>query len=117
MLVLSRKQKQTILIGDNISVTVLRVHGEKVRLGIEAPRGVRILRSELRAFDDSPSTAAPGARPTVADDVAVEPEAAGEFTESAESPDLPELANWARRGPSAGLPPLDYWTHCPAEVV
>ena len=52
MLVLSRKQKQEILIGDNVKITVLKVKGNTVRLGIEAPRDVHVLRGELPQFDD-----------------------------------------------------------------
>jgi carbon storage regulator CsrA len=47
MLVLSRKQKQEILIGDDVKVTVLQVKGNTVRLGIEAPRNVKVIRGEL----------------------------------------------------------------------
>ena len=47
MLVLSRKLGESLQIGDNITVTVLAVHGRVVRLGIEAPSDVRILRGEL----------------------------------------------------------------------
>ncbi|NCA10822.1 carbon storage regulator [bacterium] len=49
MLVLSRKQNQRIRVGDSVVVTVVRVSGDKVRLGIEAPDGVRVLREELDA--------------------------------------------------------------------
>ena len=47
MLVLSRKLNQEIIIGDNVKVTVLKVKGNTVRLGIEAPREVRVVRGEL----------------------------------------------------------------------
>lgn len=47
MLVLSRKLGQSIQIGDDVVVTVVRVEGLKVRLGIEAPQSVRIVRTEL----------------------------------------------------------------------
>ena len=47
MLVLGRKQEQTIQIGDNIRVTILRIKGNCVRVGVEAPEQVRILREEL----------------------------------------------------------------------
>jgi len=47
MLVLTRKLQEQIVIGDNIKVTILRVKGNTVRLGIEAPRHVRVVRSEL----------------------------------------------------------------------
>ena len=47
MLVLSRKLQEKIQIGDHIVITVLQVKGRQVRLGIQAPRSVRVLRSEL----------------------------------------------------------------------
>lgn len=48
MLVLSRKETQRIRLGDSIVVTVVRVSGDKVRLGIEAPADVLVLRDELQ---------------------------------------------------------------------
>ena len=48
MLVLARKQGQTIVIDDRIKITVLRVKGRTVRLGIEAPDDVLIRRGELK---------------------------------------------------------------------
>jgi len=47
MLVLTRKLQEKICIGDNITVTILRVKGQQVRIGIEAPRDVRVIRGEL----------------------------------------------------------------------
>lgn len=47
MLVLSRREDQTVVIGDNIVLTVLRIQGNTVRIGIQAPRDVRIVRGEL----------------------------------------------------------------------
>jgi carbon storage regulator len=47
MLVLSRKQDQRISLGDGIVVTVLRVGRDRVRLGIDAPPEVHVLRGEL----------------------------------------------------------------------
>jgi len=52
MLVLSRKTRQQIRIGDNITVTILLVKGQVVRVGIEAPRDVRVLRAELPVFEE-----------------------------------------------------------------
>lgn len=49
MLVLTRKADQTIQIGEGVTVTVLRVRGGAVRIGIDAPRGMKILRGELTA--------------------------------------------------------------------
>ena len=54
MLVLSRKQAERLRLGNDIVVTVLRIGGDKVRLGIEAPTDVVILRDELQPFDESP---------------------------------------------------------------
>ncbi|MBN2084104.1 MAG: carbon storage regulator CsrA [Anaerolineales bacterium] len=47
MLVLTRRTEESVVIGGNITITVLGVEGEKVKLGIDAPREVTILRSEL----------------------------------------------------------------------
>ena len=49
MLVLSRKENQTILIDGGIKVTVVAIIGNKIRLGIEAPREVGVWREELVA--------------------------------------------------------------------
>ena len=53
MLVLSRKVGEKILIGDNISVTVVRVGPGVVRLGVEAPQNMTILREEIKADANS----------------------------------------------------------------
>ena len=47
MLVLSRQRDESIMIGDNIVVTIVDVRGDKVRLGIEAPREVSVHRREV----------------------------------------------------------------------
>jgi carbon storage regulator len=47
MLVLSRQRDESIIIGDNIVITVVDVRGDKVRLGIEAPREVSVHRREV----------------------------------------------------------------------
>ncbi len=47
MLVLSRKETERIRLGDSIIVTVVRVSGDKVRLGIDAPANIIVLREEL----------------------------------------------------------------------
>ncbi|HVX12287.1 MAG TPA: carbon storage regulator [Pirellulales bacterium] len=47
MLVLTRKVKQQIQIGENIVVTILQVRGQTVRVGIEAPHSVRVVRAEI----------------------------------------------------------------------
>lgn len=55
MLVLSRKETQRIRVGDSIVVTVVKIAGDKVRVGIQAPSDVLVLRDELEAWDEAPS--------------------------------------------------------------
>lgn len=47
MLVLSRKANETIIIGDAIRITILAVEGEKVKLGIQAPKDIQVARGEI----------------------------------------------------------------------
>jgi carbon storage regulator len=47
VLVLTRKSNQSIMIGDDIEISVLAVMGEKVRIGIEAPRSIPVFRREV----------------------------------------------------------------------
>jgi len=62
VLVLSRRQNERIRLGDSIVVTVVRVAGDRVRLGIEAPSSVVVLRDELEAHAP-PGLPAPRASP------------------------------------------------------
>ena len=63
MLVLSRKEGERIRLGDSILVTVVRLAGDKVRLGIEAPAEVPVLRDELEPHGTKPPISA--VKPTV----------------------------------------------------
>jgi len=67
MLVLSRKENERIRLGDSIVMTIVRVSGDKVRLGIQAPPDVLVLRDELEPFTaELPAAAVPtGAMPTL----------------------------------------------------
>ena len=58
MLVLSRKQDQKIVIDGNIEVTVVDIRGDKIRLGIQAPKEVDIYRAEMReeSKEDKPAS-------------------------------------------------------------
>lgn len=58
MLVLSRKQEEQIRIGDQIVVTVLRIKGNTVKIGIDAPRAVRVVRTELPLNAEAPEETA-----------------------------------------------------------
>lgn len=53
MLILSRRESERVKLGDSIVVTVVRVSGDTVRLGIEAPQNVRVLRAELEEYPDA----------------------------------------------------------------
>lgn len=67
MLVLSRKRNESVIINDNIVVTVIDVRGDKVRIGIEAPRDVSVHRQEVleailrekQKFSGNPSEESP----------------------------------------------------------
>ena len=62
MLVLSRKVGERILIGDNVAVTIVRVSQGTVRIGVEAPTGVPIVREEIQ--HQRQPVAGPGKLPT-----------------------------------------------------
>ena len=54
MLVLSRRETERVRLGDSIVLTIVRVSGDKVRLGIEAPPNVLVLRDELQPHSQHP---------------------------------------------------------------
>jgi len=56
MLVLSRKESERIRLGDSIVLTIVRVSGDKVRLGIEAPPNILVLRDELQPHEQAALT-------------------------------------------------------------
>jgi carbon storage regulator len=60
MLVLTRKCKESIMIGDDIEVFVLSTSGDKVRIGIQAPRDVPVFRTEIY-LENRPHSVAAGA--------------------------------------------------------
>lgn len=62
MLVLSRKKNESIIIRDNITITVIEIRGDKVRLGIEAPKDVSVHRREVyEAIQNQARSHDPGA--------------------------------------------------------
>ncbi|RUL86096.1 carbon storage regulator [Tautonia sociabilis] len=71
MLVLSRTSSQDIMVGDSIRITVVAIAGGRVRLGIDAPQDVAVIRGELARTEDS--SGPPGGDPPTAPN----PDAAG----------------------------------------
>jgi carbon storage regulator len=65
MLVLSRKETQRIRLGDSIVVTIVKISGDKVRVGIDAPADVLVLRDELEVRITASPNAIPPASPTL----------------------------------------------------
>jgi carbon storage regulator len=60
MLILSRRESERVHLGDDIVLTIVRVNGDKVRIGVEAPSHIKILRTELELnSNDSASVAEP----------------------------------------------------------
>jgi carbon storage regulator len=47
MLILSRKVNEKIMIGDDISVSIIEVRGDQVRIGVDAPKNVKVFRQEV----------------------------------------------------------------------
>lgn len=58
MLVLSRRERERVRLGNDIVVTVVRVSGDKVRLGIEAPSTIAVVRDELAPLPEMPAAKA-----------------------------------------------------------
>ena len=63
MLILSRREAECIYLGDDIVLTIVALGNDRVRIGVQAPPGVRILRSELEV-ESSTLPLAPSARQT-----------------------------------------------------
>lgn len=74
MLVLSRKPDQTIVIGSDIVVTVMSVRSQRVKIGIQAPSDVRILRQELDPTIEASGGESDSQRTMTAYDLSTSPE-------------------------------------------
>ena len=58
MLILSRKTEQAIKIGDDITITIIDIHGDQVKIGVDAPRDVKVFRQEVFNAIKTENTAA-----------------------------------------------------------
>lgn len=94
MLVLTRKLQEKIRIGENVTITVLRVKGKAVRLGIEAPLETAIVRGEL-TFEDGVSKTGRQEKPKSADAAPVDRSAGGR--------QMAEETAWLREKPVADI--------------
>lgn len=78
MLVLTRRKNQSIVIGDDVVITVLEVKGDSIRLGITAPRDVQVYREELlAALSEANASAVLGEDPPAPAPSAPRPASAG----------------------------------------
>ncbi len=66
MLILSRRESESVHLGDDIVLTIVRVSGEKVRIGIEAPPHIKVLRNELEIEVDIKQPVEPSEKVPVA---------------------------------------------------
>lgn len=107
MLVLTRKLQQQIKIGDQVTITILRVKGQTVRVGIEAPREVRVIRGELpkegAAVADTENSVEETTLPIAGDEL--EEDLADEQHSSVSPPATPSLPQ-RKRFNRSGSPPL-----------
>ena len=58
MLILSRKTDQQIKIGDDITLTIIEIRGDQVKIGVEAPKSIKVFRQEVFSAIKSENTAA-----------------------------------------------------------
>jgi carbon storage regulator len=63
MLILSRKTNEKIMIGDDISVTVIEIRGDQIRIGVDAPKQIKVYRQEVFDLVKAENRAAAAAEP------------------------------------------------------
>ena len=102
MLVLTRKSQDSIRIGDNITVTGLRIKGNTVRIGVEAPESVRIVRGELSDFGSLGTTSTESLHLSLADQVPNDPQ-----REDGKQPSAPTASRLKPYLPAIPKPPQD----------
>ena len=69
MLVITRKANESILINDNVEISVLEITKDKVRIGVNAPRDIKIIRSELAAVQNTNVEASKAVSPNVLNEI------------------------------------------------
>ncbi len=74
MLVLTRKLQEKIHIGDQVTITIVRIQGNMVRVGIEAPKTVRVIRGEIAATEKPDAESVGTQREPAADSVPLVPD-------------------------------------------
>ena len=110
MLVLTRKQNEKVRIGDSITITVLRMKGKAVRLGIEAPQEVNVIRGEL-CFEISDEDADESATKNGVTDAGTSPRR-GKPTVRPWSTPAPSSASSPGQVPRQSLPPAEASARC-----
>jgi len=95
MLVLTRKREETLHIGNEVTVTALKIKGNSVQLGIEAPRHVRVLRGELTA--STPVTSADDQREQATETAAHPADPSPRLPENRHAGDKPASGNRLRQ--------------------
>jgi carbon storage regulator len=114
MLVLTRKLQQQIKIGEQITVTILRVKGNTVRVGIQAPREMRVIRGELPKNAAAAEITAPEVA-TIESADATMGEGAGETIEASEEAAC--MVDTAPREPRSAPTPVPLPSHLPLRRI
>lgn len=89
MLVLTRKAKEEIRIGNSITVTIVRIKGQSVRIGINAPEHVHVMRSELVTRTDGETDSRGSRRPRCDGSASADGDSVADETASKQSADSP----------------------------
>ncbi len=93
MLVLSRQRDETIMIGDDVEITIVDIRGDKVRLGITAPRHIQVHRKEVYDAIKRENEQAAKMRPKDMTD-AIERESDARKRKESDPPEHPNYAPW-----------------------
>lgn len=69
MLILTRKENQSIMIGDNIEITIVNIKGDHVKIGINAPSNIKVFRKEIFEEIQNANKEASNVNPTTIKDI------------------------------------------------